>query len=116
MEAYGDGPDGDGVALERVPEADHHVFSDEPVERLDQVEAGVDGDEEGQHDPVEQVQPRDLGPVGSQVRVRGSQPNGCRRRRRRRRRWRHLDTRRGDSNAARRFPEKNSSFRCIYSS
>jgi len=44
---------------------------DEPVERLDEVETHVDGDEKGQHHPVDQVQPRDLASVGRQVRVRG---------------------------------------------
>jgi hypothetical protein len=83
---YRHGPDGDGVALQRVPEVGHHVLADEPVERLDEVEPHVDGDEKGQHDPVVQVQPRDLASVGLQVRVRGAQADErrCRRRRRRR--------------------------------
>ena len=68
---YRHGPDGDGVALQGVPEVGHHVRADEPVERLDEVEPHVDGDEKGQHDPVVQVQPRDLASVGRQVRVRG---------------------------------------------
>lgn len=58
MEAYGDGPDGDGVALHGVSEIGHHAGADEPVERLDGVEEAVDGDEEEQREPVVGVRPR----------------------------------------------------------
>jgi hypothetical protein len=80
------GPDGHGVVLERVPEVGHHVFSDKPVEGLDGIERAVEGDEDGQHDPVEQVQPRDPGPVGLQVEARRSRTGGGHRRQRRRHR------------------------------
>jgi hypothetical protein len=59
-----------------VPEARHHVFSDEPVERLDQVERHADDGEKGQHEPVEQVQPGDPASVGPQVGTRAGLPNG----------------------------------------
>ena len=77
------GPDGHGVVLERVAEARHRVFPDEPVEGLDGVERAVEGGEDGQHGPVEQVQPRDPGPVGPEVEARRSRTGGGHRRRRR---------------------------------
>ena len=51
----------------RVPEARYHVLPDELVEWLDSVERTIEGDEEGQHDLVKQVQPRDSGPMVLQV-------------------------------------------------
>jgi len=59
--------DGHDVALEWAPEAQHHVLPDELVEGLDSIERTIEGDEEGQHDLVEQVQPRDSGPMALQV-------------------------------------------------
>lgn len=79
---YRDGPDGNGVALQRVPEVGDHVLADEPVEGLDEVEPDVDGDEKGEHDPIEEVQPRDLASMGLEVRTRRAQADGRRRRRR----------------------------------
>lgn len=77
---YRHGPDGHGIALQRIPEVGEHVLADEAVERLDEVEPDLGGDEEEQHGPVEPVQPRDLAAVGLQVRVRRPQPDGRRRR------------------------------------
>nr|ACN36271.1 unknown [Zea mays] len=77
---YRHGPDGHGVALQRVPEVREHVLADEAVERLDEVEPDVGGGDEQQHGPVQPVQPRDLAPVGLQVRVRRPQADGRRRR------------------------------------
>ena len=67
---------GHGVLLERVQEGVHHALADEPVEGLDEVEPDVGGGEEEQHDPIHHVQPRHLGPVGLQVRVRSTQAGG----------------------------------------
>jgi hypothetical protein len=80
---YRNGPAGHGVVLHGVPEGRHHVLGHEPVEGLDQAEHAVHGDEEEEHDPVEQVQPGDLLPVGPQARVRrGSRASGRQRRHR----------------------------------
>ena len=78
---YRHGPAGHGVVLHGVPEGRHHVSGDEPVEGLDQAEHAVHGDEEEEHDPVDQVQPGDLLPVSPQARVRrrGSRASGRRR-------------------------------------
>lgn len=55
------GPDGDGVAFHGVSEVRHHAGADEPVERLDDVEQHVDGDQEEQRHPVPRVRPRHPG-------------------------------------------------------
>ena len=78
---YRHGPAGHGVVLHGVPEGRHHVSGDEPVEGLDQAEHAVHGDEEEEHDPVDQVQPGDLLPVSPQAWLRrGSRASGRRRR------------------------------------
>lgn len=81
---YRHGPARHGVALDRVPEARHHVLCDEPVERLEPAEHGVHGYKQEQHDPVEQVQPSDLLSVRRQVWAHrgrsGSRGRGRRRR------------------------------------
>jgi hypothetical protein len=59
--AHRNGPDGDGVAFHGVSEVRHHAGADEPVERLDDVEQHVDGDQEEQRHPVPRVRPRHPG-------------------------------------------------------
>lgn len=47
-----DGPDRDGVVLERVLEVCHHVLSHVAVERRDEVQANLDGDQDDEYNPI----------------------------------------------------------------
>ena len=47
-----DGPNGDGVVVERVFEICHHVFTDVSVERRDELQADLDGHQDHEYDPV----------------------------------------------------------------
>jgi len=47
-----DRPDRYGVVLERVLEVSHHVFSHVAVERRDEVQAYLDGNQDDEYDPI----------------------------------------------------------------
>jgi hypothetical protein len=76
--AHRNGPDGDGVAFHGVSEVRHHAGADEPVERLDDVEQHVDGDQEEQRHPVPRVRPRHPGHRRQRQRQRARRGGGLR--------------------------------------